>query len=179
MKRRRFLTVTGVAILGSGCIGSLAENAQKTRTTEKDVLEYPCPPYSIEANQVVCSQTVDPEDALIYLLPSEATTSGETVEFTLHNHSSRPLKFNPHSWEIRSRERDRWREVEEKVSVDGVLELDSGAEESWSLTEILNDVDPNRQLDRGTHAVQLRVPDPRDGNGSLACIAVFQLDSGF
>lgn len=197
MHRRHVLAHVGAgALLGAaGCLNENLPTDDSERRTESpgsmDDTEYtipgidsqPCPPYEIDRDRVVCSHTVDPDLAAVYLEPSpkRGTVTDGTPEteitLTLHNCSASELTFNPYSWHIRYDTGAGWRELQQDRSGNGTLTVSAGETHTWSLVDAVTAVRDDPDLEPGLYAAELTVPAPAQESDRIACIALVRLEA--
>lgn len=168
------------AVVGSALAG--CSDRTRTSTPNDDqpaspapIESYGCPPGASERTDVVCSHTVDTDDASVYLLPSERTASTpESLDLTLHNDSTTDLAFNPHSWTVRRELTTGWERLERRSQGDGRLVVGSGETHTWTFAEVVDTIDSEATLEPGTYTAERSVPDPT-GSDWLDCVALFRL----
>lgn len=177
MNRRRFVAQlgAGTAIGSSGCLEHIG-----VLGTSSSITTEPCPPFATDADHAVCSHTVSPDTATVYLSPDPETSSLDSgtpaheITLTLYNHSSTELRFNPHSWRIWSKAIDGWSSLEQQQSGNGVVAVGAQDAFTWSFTEAVESVRLDPTLNPGLYAAELSVPAPTS-EGRVACIAVVKL----
>ncbi|SFB74508.1 hypothetical protein SAMN05444422_101668 [Halobiforma haloterrestris] len=197
MHRRRVLERASFgALLGlAGCLGenNTADDPSDTESTASmddtesaipDIDAQSCPPYETDHDRVVCSHTVDPDSATVFLEPSprrstvvDGTPESE-VTLTLHNRSDSELTFNPYSWQLRSDSGSGWRELQQDRAGNGTLTVSAGETHTWSLVDAVTAVREEPDLDPGLYAMELTVPDPERESDRIACIALVRLEAG-
>ena len=190
MNRRRLLAVCSTLPLAAGCTGAPAggDAPNNTPTGSDGTDPTPtagarrCPPFETARDRAVCSHTVEPDDASVFLAATpersrlDDGTPAEEVTLTLHNRSDVELSFNPHSWRIHHDGGDGWTELDRETAGDGKTTVAAGETRSWSLLEAVESVRPDPDLDPGRYAAELGVPDPA-GDGWVACIAFVRLEA--
>ncbi|RYJ14310.1 hypothetical protein ELS19_10320 [Halogeometricum borinquense] len=202
MKRRALLASLGAgSVLGfAGCLSDtgtqdgsdgVTETTNRTASgTETDMntpntpntpASLPCPPHTPTHDEAVCSHTVDPETAQVYLepRPSRRTLAdglpSEQISLTLHNQSDTELTFNPYSWTIRRHSQSEWQQLQLQPTADGTLTLSSGESQSWTLQEVINSGREETDLNPGTYTAEIGVPNP-ETDAWISCIAIIRLD---
>lgn len=177
MKRRELLSgVSAVLVTASGCV-STNEHPQQRHPSSTPIRSVgTCPPYNPDADETVCSHTVDTNAASVYLLPSQTVVEepSETLNLTLHNDSSTELTFNPYSWTVMMQRESGWTELEQQVSGNGKLTVAPGETQTWTLNEVAGYSNESTTLDTGRYTAEISVPDP-DGPAWITCVAVFRL----
>lgn len=163
--------MTGLA----GCAGHSPTPTAAPPASTAPLNSYVCPPAAPERTGVVCSHTVDPGDAPVYLLPSERTApSPGALDLTLHNDSATELTFNPYSWTVRHELVSGWERLERRSQGDGRLVVGDGETHRWTFEEVVEAIDTETTVGPGTYAAEVSVPDPT-GPDWVACVALFRL----
>ncbi|MFD1514000.1 hypothetical protein [Halomarina rubra] len=175
--RRALLAAsTGTLALFAGCadtLGSVAPTADPA--SADDLASYDCPPHGTSRERAVCSQTVDPESASVYLLPSRPVAdSAAAIDLTLHNDSDTDLGFNPHTWMIHVERTTGWVEIEQQSQGNGALTVAPGETHTWTFEGAVRKINETVPLDSGTYTAEIGVPDP-DGDDWLSCLALVSL----
>ncbi len=176
MKRRDLLALTGVSMVGfAGCSGSAPDQGTQT-TSSIQPSEYECPPHGSEAETAVCSHTVDPEAASVYLIPSNPTgaESPNEVDLTLHNNSSTELEFNPYQWKIKKKSTAGWKPIEARSSGNGRLTLPPSGTQKWTFGEVVEFSNATATVGPGTYTAGIRVPHPENSSW-IRCLSLFHL----
>jgi len=133
-------------------------------------------------DDAVCSHTVDPESAPVYLeaTPSRSTLAdgmpSEEVSLTLYNQFDTDITFNPHSWTVRRRSEEEWQKVRFQSTGDGTATLSSGESRSWTLTQVVESHREDAKFEPGTYTAEIGVPRP-ETDGWISCIATIRLES--
>jgi hypothetical protein len=178
VRRRTLLSIVGSgAVVGlAGCAGHSPTPTAAPPASPAPLESYDCPPAAPERTSVVCSHTVDPGEASVYLLPSERTGSERgSLDLTLHNDSTTDLTFNPYSWTVRHERTTGWERLERRSQGDGRLVVGSGETHTWTFESVVDTVDSEATVGPGTYAAEISVPDPT-GSDWLDCVALFRLD---
>lgn len=181
MRRRHLLATIGAGATGAiaGCSGG---SASSTPTADVPTIDdRDCPPYAIDLDGAVCSHTVEPTNAAVYLdaNPTSAVLSNGTpaseITLTLHNESTSDLEFNPHTWTISRRVDSGWQPLEEEIAGDEKVTLDGSETYSWSFVEAVESIRTDPTLGSGLYAAEIGAPDPESNEAWLACIALVRL----
>ena len=181
MKRREFLALTGSGGVGlAGCSGTpRASGDTPTVTTSGPAASlgsYGCPPSAPDRTEVVCSHTVDTDEAPVYLLPNERSVSDPaSLELTIHNDSPSELAFNPHSWTVRHELETGWGRLERRSQGDGRLVVGGGETHTWTFEEVVDTIDAEAGTESGTYTAEISVPHPT-GSDWLDCVALFRIE---
>lgn len=198
MRRRHLLAGAGIGSIGAlvGCLGSADPAADpEERTNSADggadddrdrippaIDDQPCPPYDTVRDRAVCSQTVDPDAAPVYLEPSperRALADGrptDGIELTLYNQSRRSLTVNPASWTVWHDSGAGWEAFWQEYSIASRRTVAPGETTSWTFTEAVESVRRDPELEPGLYAAELGVPDPSSDEW-IACIALVRLEA--
>lgn len=158
------------------------ESEGEADTTNSEIDAQPCPPYETERDSAVCSHTVNPDAVSVYLEPdieSSTLKDGTPVDditLTFYNQSSGELAFNPNSWNIWHNSGAEWKELQQELSGDGHLTVSADDTHSWSFMEAVESIQEEPALEPGLYAAELGVPDPKNSDDWIACIALIQLD---
>lgn len=185
MERRRVLrrVCAAPAVAVAGCLAGTDEPDGSGGTGTSAVDEQPCPPYETDRDRAVCSHTVDPETATLYLDPEprssrlDGGTPEREVALTLHNRSTTDLRFNPHSWRLHRRSGGEWTALERQQAGDGTVTVPAGDARSWTLAEAAESIRAEPAFQPGLYAAEIGVPDP-ENDGWVACIALVELEPG-
>lgn len=178
MKRRTVLSLPGVTLVSglAGCSERSSTPTAAPPAPPAPIESYGCPPAAPDRTGVVCSHTVDTDDAAVALLPSERITSSpKSLDLTLHNDSEADLTFNPYSWAVRRELTTGWGRLERTAQGDGRLVVGAGETRAWTFAEILESVDPKATPEPGTYTAEISIPDPGSSDW-LACVALFRLE---
>lgn len=191
MNRRDLLThiVVGSVVGIPGCLGDAEtpddgnESDGDVDSTNPEIDDQPCSPYEADRDSAVCSHTVDPDAASVYIEPTPESstlddgTPVDDITLTFYNQSSSELTVNPHSWSIWYTPETEWEELHQELSGDGHLTVSPGNTHSWSFVEAVEAIQEEPDLEPGLYAAELGVPDPENSDDRIACIAFVQLDS--
>lgn len=142
-----------------------------------------CPPYPPIRDRVVCSTTADSAGTAepVMLTPTPASRPvedgrpAEELTLSLVNDSSTDLTFNPHSWRVRRYADTVWEPIDGTLVGDGKLTVTAGETHEWTVTDVMNWIAPDVDLEPGLYAAEIGVPDPKNSSDWLACVAIFQL----
>lgn len=181
MNRRHLLTHIGLGTIAfaGGCLESTNSARTATGTPRPQIDDQPCPPYAIDRDRAVCSHTVSPDSASVYLVadPQSSTVEDGTpvddVTLTLYNKSANELRFNPHSWRIWQLTNGSWSELDQQEGGDGVVTVSTDSSYTWTFLEAVGSIRSDPELSQGIYAAEIGVPDP-DTDGWVACIALSQ-----
>ena len=194
MNRRNLLASIGAgSFVGiGGCLGEVetpddpetgTESHGGADSTTPVSDDQPCPPYETEHDSAVCSHTVDPDTAAVYIEPNperSTLSDGTPVDdstLTLYNQSSTEFTFNPHGWSIWHNSGTEWEELQPELSGNGHLTVSPDDTHSWSFTEAVESIHEEPALEPGLYAAELGIPDPANSDDWIACIALVQLDT--
>lgn len=210
MDRRRLLAICSSIPVVAGCTGQSTDNdVSPTRTsdtgsptvtstqtsasdrtggtetpetcTETD--GQPCPPFATARHRAVCSHTVEPNSASVYMDPHPGCstlkngTPGEEITLTVYNQSSQDLSFNPYSWRIWHGGGGEWTELEQEVSGGGRVTVAARGTHTWSFLEAVESIQEEPALESGRYGAEIGVSDPRNSDVRVALIALVRLDA--
>ena len=172
MKRRTLISSLGaIAASTVGCLGE-----SDASTGGEPFSEIPCPPFPTSGDRSTCSHVADDRRYSVYVFPEpeESTLEafGDEIEVMLHNDSERDIEFNPHSWTIHRRGNGEWTELEPTVVGDGKTIVESGGTRAWTLSEIIERIEPDTDFRAGTYAASITI-----GSTDTTCIGLFRLHS--
>lgn len=182
MNRRHFLAHVGAGtiIVAGGCLENTNAAGNATGTPRPTIDGQPCPPYAIDRDRTVCSHTIDPNTASVYLAsdPQSSTldegTPVDEVTLTLYNQSATDLTFNPHSWRIWHRSNGDWSELDKQLAGDGVVTVSANDTYTWSFLEAVQTIREDPELNPGLYAAEIGTPHPDTADEWVACIALTQ-----
>lgn len=208
MNRRRLLAICSSIPVVAGCTGQSTENdaspspdtssptvtgTETAASNNADRKETPatcaetdgqsCPPFATARDRAVCSHTVEPNSASVYMEPNpgcstlENGTPKDEITLTFYNQSSSDLSFNPYSWRIWHDEGGEWTELEQEVSGGGKVTVAAHDSHSWTFMEAVEAIQEEPTLESGLYGAEIGVPDPRNSDAWVACIALVQLDA--
>lgn len=156
---------------------------EDTPATCAETADQPCPPFATARDRAVCSQTVESNAASVYIAPNPGCstiddgTPEDEITLTFYNQSARDLSFNPYSWRIWHDEGGGWTELEQEVSGSGTVTVAARDAYSWSFLEALEAIQEEPAPESGLYGAEIGVPDPRNSDAHVACIALVQLDA--
>ena len=159
MNRRTYLA--GVVGSMAGTAGCLDLGGQSNSVSDDPFSTYGCPPDGVDdvTGRPICSQTVDTDEADVYLLPSsERAADPSENTLTLTNESSEQIEYNPHNWSMWVEQAGEWQRVERTVDGGGYVELEPGRTYSWTLAEVAESIQGDTfSYNPGTYFASLAV----------------------
>lgn len=193
MNRRTLLAHMGtVAAIGSaGCHGGAALPGTSATETPADnrsetpvptIADQRCPPLETERKSTVCSHTVDPDSASVYIeaAPENAAlndgTPVEEITLTLHNQSSTELIFNPLSWSVWLDQGNGWEQLQQELSGNARLTVLPETTHSWTLTEVVASIREAPDFKPGLYVAEIGVPNPDISDDWISCAALIRLN---
>lgn len=95
--------------------------------------ERDCPPFDVDAEQVLCYHGVDPEETALYLAPTRERVEAErALSFVLANRDASAYTINPQEWEIRAASDD-WSRIASGSGNLPLVTIRAGQAYTWTV----------------------------------------------